>query len=386
MVVDEEDEEANKIDMDDGLSISMPSNASLEGGSKDRDEVSSSENDDVSASPAKRAKRVHRAKCWKYFKEIKVASSKERGVMVTKAESQGTLSFAPDKGGSLVVNPNEYEHDHTRQLIAKMIIVHEYPFRMVEHTWFNVLMNWLNPHYEFIGSKGIRKECMNVYESEKEILNKSLRDVDSISLTSDLWTSNQNIGYMCLVAHYIDPNWVMQCRVLNFIELDPPHTGAVIAQAVFDCLVKWKIEDKITTITLDNANNNATVVASLVAKFAARKNSQFNPIYFHVHCSSHIVNLLRNIVKYFEKSPSRLHKFMAVCNEYGVAVGKGLCLDRKTRWNSTYKMLDSCIAYRNAFTYYADKDTNIAFSGSTYPTANMFYPYIVNVKIALVAA
>jgi hypothetical protein len=58
------------------------------------------------------------------------------------------------------------------------------------------------------------------------------------------------------VAHYIDPNWVMQCCVLNFVDLDPPHTGLVIAQAVIDCLVEWKIEDKIMIITLDNANNN----------------------------------------------------------------------------------------------------------------------------------
>lgn len=104
---------------------------------------------------------------------------------------------------------------------------------------------------------------------------------------------------------------------------------------------------------------------------------------------------------------------MAVCNEYDITIGKGLCLDFKTRWNSTYKMLDSCIAYRHAFSYYADKDTKYAwqpspsewimyeklqpilkafaeittaFSGSTYPTANMFYPYIVNVKLSLVAA
>lgn len=439
----------------------MPSCASLEGAGKDGDEVSKSQKDAIA--PA--TKRGRRASCWKYFKEIEVASSKERGVMVTKAKcrfchttyaytlggptsqlnrhigkctpllnklaklkAQGTLNFAPDKVGSLVVNPNEYNHDHTRLLIAKMIIAHEYPFRMVEHTWFNVLMNWLNPHYQYIGRKGIRKECMKVYESEKEILKKALKDVDSISLTCDLWTSNQNIGYMCLVAHYIDPNWVMQCRVLNFVDLDPPHTGLVIAQAIFDCLVEWKIEDKIMTITLDNANNNDTAVNSLVAKFVARKNSRFNPTYFHVRCSSHIVNLvvqdglhevdslidkLRNTVKYFKKSPSRLHKFMAVCNEYDITIGKGLCLDCKTRWNSTYKMLDSCIAYRHAFSYYADKDTKYAwqpspsewimyeklqpilkafaeittaFSGSTYPTANMFYPYIVNVKLSLVVA
>lgn len=472
-------EEENSFDMNDELSVSMPSQL-LEDGSQDGVEVTQDDTSKASGSPSgKRAakrlragvsvspkkKRVQRAPCWKYFKEITVPSKKERGVMVTevmckfchasyaykpggatstmnrhlkkctpllnklaKLKAQGKLNFAPDKGGALIVNPTEYDHEHTRKIIAKMIMVHDYPFRMVEHTWFNVLMKWLNPNYEFIGRKGIRNECMRVYESEKEILKKALRDVDSISLTCDLWTSNQNISYMCLVAHYIDPNWIMQCRVLNFIELDPPHKGIVIAQAVFDCLVEWKIEDKIMTITLDNANNNDSAVKSLVTKFIARKNSQFDPKYFHVRCSSHIVNLvvqdglaavealisnLRNTVKYFKKSPSRLHNFLVVCNEYDVEVKKGLCLDCKTRWNSTYKMLDSCIHYRHAFTYYADKDTKYAwkpspsdwimyekiqpilkafaevttaFSGSIYPTANLFYLYIVNVKIAMIEA
>jgi hypothetical protein len=88
-------------------------------------------------------------------------------------------------------------------------------------------------------------------------------------------------------------------------------------------------------------------------------------------------------------------------------------MQEPTRWSSTYRMLDTCIDYRAAFGYYAEKDHNYlwepsqsqwdmyeqirpilgtmagattAFSGSLYPTANVFYPYIVKVKIALIGA
>ena len=89
---------------------------------------------------------------------------------------------------------------------------------------------------------------------------------------------------MCLVAHFIDKNWNMQCRVLNFVELEPPHSGNVISQAVFECVSAWKIEDKIISITLDNATNNDVAVWNLKAMFAARGSYCFVPKYFHVRC------------------------------------------------------------------------------------------------------
>jgi hypothetical protein len=80
----------------------------------------------------------------------------------------------------------------------------------------------MNNNYKPIGMKTIKNECMKVYESEKELMKKSLREAESISLTTDLWTSNQNIQYMCLVAHSVD--WILQCRVLHFIELEGSST------------------------------------------------------------------------------------------------------------------------------------------------------------------
>jgi hypothetical protein len=123
-----------------------------------------------------------------------------------------------------------------------------------------------------------------------------------------------------------------------------------------------------------------------------------------------LLSNLRDTVKYFKRSPSRMYKFVEVCNEYAIEVGKDLSLDVKTRWNSTYRMLDTCMEYRDAFRYYAKVDhsyvwqptqtdwdkyqkirpilgtmagATATFLGSLYPTANVFYPYIVKVKIAL---
>ncbi|KAM0821597.1 hypothetical protein ACQ4PT_072081 [Festuca glaucescens] len=319
--------EENEFDMNDDMTESEPSQLHEGPTEKEVSDAATPDSGRVTARRGKKKKaaalspnatvtkrgRAKRAQCWQHYSVVKAISKRDRK-KVEKAKckycgrlfaytpggqtsslnrhllkckpyistqgrllSQGMLHYDPEKpGSSLTVAPVQYDHEATRKIIAKMIIVHAYSFRMVEHTWFNVLMNHMNPSYKFIGRKTIRNECMKVYESEKELLKIKLKDVESISLTCDLWTSNQNLCYMALVAHYIDSDWAMQCRVLNFIELDPPHTGNVIAQAVFECIVDWKIEDKIISITMDNASSNDVAARNLMAKFVATKTEACN--------------------------------------------------------------------------------------------------------------
>jgi len=108
-----------------------------------------------------------------------------------------------------------------------------------------------------------------------------------------------------------------------------------------------------------------------------------------------------------------MHKFVEICRSLALQIGEGMRLDVSTRWSSTYKMLRTAIAYKEAIQAYADADLNYkweptteewdlfvaiepilaslakvttALSASSYPTANLFYPHIVDVKIALRAA
>jgi len=418
-----------------------------EGGSRNKSKVWDVFDKVTMPDPNEKGKVLSKAKC-KYCKKMyayiqgSTTSTLSRHMKncdmykkhIAEKLDQKLLSFAPSKAGEsgsslpTITSPKDYNHDQVKKLIAKMIIVHEYPFRMVEHTWFNIVMTYLNPLYQFIGRKTIKAECLKVYESEKEALAKIIKGVDFISLTTDLWTSNQTLSYMCLVAHYIDSDWKMQYRVLNFFELDPPHKGPVIGQAAYDCVAAWKIEDKIISLTLDNAANNDGAIRGLRARFAARQGYAFSAKYFHVRCCAHIINLvvndgttalaslienLRCTVKYLKKSPSRMHKFVEICRSLALQIGEGMRLDVSTRWSSTYKMLRTAIAYKEAIQTYADADLNYkweptteewdlfvaiepilaslakvttALSASSYPTTNLFYPHIVDVKIALRAA
>jgi hypothetical protein len=85
----------------------------------------------------------------------------------------------------------------------------------------------------------------------------------------------KTIAYMCVVAHYIDTNWKIHTCVLAFMELDPPQSAHVIADAVWDCVTKWKIHNKVIAITLDNASNNDVDVKDLKEKFISRDAKKF---------------------------------------------------------------------------------------------------------------
>lgn len=68
---------------------------------------------------------------------------------------------------------------------------------------------------------------------EKKKIMALLGGADRASLTSDLWTSNQTIGFICLTVHFLDSECRLQKRVLNFCHMPPPHFGLMISDTIF---------------------------------------------------------------------------------------------------------------------------------------------------------
>ncbi|XP_031482708.1 zinc finger BED domain-containing protein RICESLEEPER 2-like [Nymphaea colorata] len=264
---------------------------------------------------------------------------------------------------------------------------------------------------------------MKLYEDEKKKLLLVLKGVDKIALTTDMWTSNQQFGYMALTAHFIDKEWNMQQRIINFTEVEPPHTGLVLANVIAKHLEEWKIKKIIISITVDNASSNDVLVRKLKENMKKSGISlYYGGKFFHVRCCAHILNLIvqdglsaikdeiisiRDAVKYIKVSPSRLHGFAAAARELDLSTTKKLVLDVSTRWNSTYFMLETALAYKDAFARYSMEalgfvwllgpedwekiavicdflqvfyDVSTLFSGSSYATANLYFLEIWRVQ------
>ena len=89
-----------------------------------------------------------------------------------------------------------------------------------------------------------------------------LKTVDKVNITADMWTSRQKLSYMMVTCHFVDSTWWLQKRILNFCNLPHPHSSVVITNALRNCFSDWGIEDKIQTITVDNASVNGFAIKS----------------------------------------------------------------------------------------------------------------------------
>ena len=67
---------------------------------------------------------------------------------------------------------------------------------------------------------------------KRQKLKSLLKLINKVHITTDMWTSCQKLSYMVVTCHFIDTDWYLQRRVLNFCNVPPPHTGLLIADAL----------------------------------------------------------------------------------------------------------------------------------------------------------
>ncbi|KAM6551154.1 hypothetical protein CsatB_000962 [Cannabis sativa] len=319
--------------------------------------------------------------------------------------------------------PFNFDPDLARIKLAQMIVKHEYPLSMVEHSGFIEYSSTLCPTFQMVSRNTIRSDIMKMYKAEKEKCRQSLEKSRSrIAITSDMWTANhQKRGYMTVTAHFIDDSWTLHNQILSFKYVPCPHDAPALLEALRSCLNEWKIEDKISTVTLDNCSANDSMIDLF--------KGQFEPDSFilkgkllHVRCCAHILNLIvkdglsvigdsvdkiRDSVAYWSGTPKRHEKFEDTARQLGVPYTKKISLDCVTRWNSTFLMLSTALSYKTVFErarlrelrlrcapseidwqnaqQLCDKlevfhEVTELFSGTKYPTANIFFPKICEIK------
>ncbi|KAK4431280.1 Zinc finger BED domain-containing protein RICESLEEPER 2 [Sesamum alatum] len=280
----------------------------------------------------------------------------------------------------------KFDMEAMKESLAHWIMMHDKSFSEVEEEGFNLFCRRGMPEWRGVSRTTARTYCVNVYEAEKKKLKNLLQKVNKISLTTDCWKSkNQKMEYMVITGHWIDQNWQLQKRVLNFVHIPPPRRGLEIVDAIWRCLEDWDIQSKIHTISVDNASVNDSAIYHMKIYAQRKKKLLCEGKLFHVRCCAHILNLIAQDER-------------------------KLVNDCRTRWNSTYEMLSTAIKFKDVFPRFAAKDPHYddcpcpedwekvekvcsvlevfwdathIISGSDYPTSNLFLNTVSLVKVLL---
>ncbi|PRQ47720.1 putative transcription factor/ chromatin remodeling BED-type(Zn) family [Rosa chinensis] len=265
---------------------------------------------------------------------------------------------------------HKFNQGRIDEKLYKMIIRDELPFRHVEGYGFKEFLYEAQPQWVQPSRKLVAKGVWELYQSEKgKMMSIFAQHAKRVSVTTDTWTSIQNINYMVVTAHFMDSDWKLHKRIINFCSITS-HKGEDIGRVLEQCLREWDI-NRVFTITVDNASSNDLAVVYMKRRLRNMNTLSFDGDFLHLRCACHIINLIVkdgikelengidaiwHCVKFIRSSSSRLDKFREFSVLEHLNKNANVPLDVITRWNSTYLMLDAALKYEKVFGRMADED------------------------------
>ncbi|XP_013741789.1 zinc finger BED domain-containing protein RICESLEEPER 2-like [Brassica napus] len=270
--------------------------------------------------------------------------------------------LTPDEEGNLTLY--KVSEDVFKEATDELIVLAELPLAFIESLAWRSFCLKVQLHTP-VCRKTSTKQIVAMYASRKAKMKKVLgQNKQRLSLTTDIWVAPYtSASYMVITAHFVDASWKLQKMIIGFKNVDD-HKGSTIAKVLIDCLAEWDIR-RVFCITVDNATANTSAMKKFKEDFMSQGEDALvlNGEFLHIRCATHILNLIvkeglaeiddsviaiRNAIQYVRSSTNRLKSF-----EFRVESGKmtrgSLPLDVKTRWNSTYLMLDQALKFRLAF-------------------------------------
>lgn len=173
-----------------------------------------------------------------------------------------------------------------------MIVTDMHPLSMVEDEGVQRMISTFNPRYTLPS----RTYFMKMMERKK--LKKTLKETDSIALTTDIWTSATE-AYLGVTCHFLGQDWEMESHSLTTMPLEERHTTANITEWFEDVIAKFDIPpEKCKAVVRDNVAN---VVAAV--KILAEKHG-----WASVQYAGHTLNL---VVQSVLKNHQAISKFVA---------------------------------------------------------------------------
>ncbi|KAL8494997.1 hypothetical protein ACS0TY_019238 [Phlomoides rotata] len=249
-----------------------------------------------------------------------------------------------------------------KEKLVSAVVQHDLPSSIVEFKGFRTFMKYLSPDIPCFSRKSVVSDVKKLYLKEKAKLKRVLANIiGRVCLTVDVWTASTNKCYLCLAARFVDEDWKLNCKILNFHCLE----GTDLAAKVIEFLLEWGIHGKVFSVMSSNTLRNDAMQDILKKQLLLGNNLLCGGEFFRGRCLGDTLNLIvqnglklcagvlfkiRESLKYIKGSESRRKIFADCVSQFSdIDSSVGLRLDVCTRWDSTYLMLYSAIKYKKAF-------------------------------------
>ncbi|XP_039969731.1 E3 SUMO-protein ligase ZBED1-like [Bactrocera tryoni] len=201
-------------------------------------------------------------------------------------------------------------------------------------------MKEMDPRYRLPSRSHLRDEVIpSQYESLKNKLHSVLNDIDFVAITTDLWTSKANEGYITVTCHLVLNSFTLESAILATRQLldTTNHNAINISETLKGVLDDWGVTNKVVCVVTDN--DAVMLIACELFE------------YKHLPCVAHTINLIvqdvrlpdfdviltkcMSVVGFFKRSQIAYSKFKGAQGDNP----HSLLQEMPTRWNSAFEMI-----------------------------------------------
>lgn len=170
------------------------------------------------------------------------------------------MSYFKDQDFSDNIYQFEVNPDLLEVLLTTLITECNLPLRLVESPAFRNLLVYLNPQVEPWlpeSHNTIHAWVLRQFEFQKQRVKKQLQaSVSCIHITTDLWTSSNNLALLGAIAHFVNPQGGLEEALICLKEVEGSHSGENLSRYILQAIDDFEITPRLGYFQMDNAPNN----------------------------------------------------------------------------------------------------------------------------------
>ena len=123
----------------------------------------------------------------------------------------------------------QYSEEKLKEFLIRFFVVEDIAFQTVESLSFRELLHLMRPGSFIPKADSLKNGIMSTFKTKLSKMRSLWATIDSrISFTTDIWSAPNDIPFMAITGHWIDPDFKMRSMLMDFVALPGSHTGIAI--------------------------------------------------------------------------------------------------------------------------------------------------------------